>query len=53
MRFHQFLRLAGAVLLWPLRFHFRVQAMRLGAARDSSIDLPQVRGENGETFSEI
>lgn len=34
----------SAVLLWPLRFHFRVQAMRLGAANapGRSVDLPQV-----------
>lgn len=34
----------SAVLLWPLRFHFRVQALRLGAANapGRSVDLPQV-----------
>lgn len=34
----------SAVLLWPLRFHFRVQALRLGAANapGRNVDLPQV-----------
>ena len=39
--------LPGAVALWPLRFHFRVQALRLGAANapGRSVDLPQVGAE--------
>ena len=44
-----FTSFVSAVSLWPLRFHFRVQAMRLGAARpDGRIDLPQVLKDASE-----